>query len=121
MAGILDRLRRLASSDEELESQERRRTAEQAGACPVHRCDDRARVTVRGRLDSVTLSPHGEPPQLVAELDDGSGRVTLVWMGRRTVAGIRAGTTLEATGRVLVAQGERRMYNPRYVLLQVPH
>ncbi|GAB3710471.1 OB-fold nucleic acid binding domain-containing protein [Mariniluteicoccus flavus] len=120
MGSILGRLKRLTSSNEELESEERQRTAVEAGARTVRSCSDRERVTVRGTLDTVTLSPRESNPELVAELNDGSGTVTVTWMGRRQIAGIRAGTTIEVEGRISCQGGVRRMFNPRYRLLEVP-
>jgi hypothetical protein len=58
-------------------------------------------------------------PALEAELYDGSGSVTLVWLGRRTLAGLAAGRQLRATGRLTTAEGRRLIYNPRYELVPV--
>jgi hypothetical protein len=78
---------------------------------------DREFVTLRGTLRTVTLRPRGGVPALEAELSDGTGVVTIVWLGRRRIAGITPGRSLQATGRTGVQEGVRIMYNPRYELL----
>ena len=48
---------------------------------------------------------------------DGSGEVTLVWLGRKKIPGIETGRTVKATGRISCKQGRKVMYNPAYELL----
>ena len=48
-------------------------------------------VTLFGTLKTVTFSPRGGVPALEGELYDGTGTVTLIWLGRRKIAGIRPG------------------------------
>lgn len=92
--------------------------AAHAGSGPsITEAPHRVPVTLRGTLRSVTLMPRGEVPTLEAALDDGTGTVTLVWLGRRRIAGIEAGRALSATGRIGVHDGRRIIYNPRYELM----
>lgn len=108
--------RRLGSTDSELEAQELRATSHEAGATAVCDCEPGQVSSVLGTLRSVTLRPRSGVPALEAELYDGSGQITLVWMGRRQIAGIEPGRMLVATGRVNRTGGRSTMYNPRYVL-----
>lgn len=78
---------------------------------------DRERVRLRGTLRSVTLRPRGGVPALESELYDGSGVVTVIWLGRRRIAGIEPGRTVEVIGRTGLQDGVRVMYNPRYSLM----
>ncbi len=78
---------------------------------------DREMVTLRGTLRSVTLRPRGGVPALEAELYDGSGVLTLVWLGRRRIAGIEPGRPIQVQGRIGLHDGVRTLYNPRYELL----
>src|SRR4051794_32040632 len=78
---------------------------------------DRERVRLRGSLRTVTLRPRGGVPALEAELFDGSGVITIVWLGRRRIAGISPGRSLEIQGRIGAQEGQRIMYNPRYELI----
>jgi len=113
----LARWRRLISSDDELESQRKLDQALEAGATPVSEVVPRQQVTVFGELMSITLSPSRGSHWLRGELSDGSGTLGLMWMGRRTVPGIRPGVKLAVSGRVTKdADGKSVMYNPSYKL-----
>lgn len=118
--GLMRALRRLVSSNEELESEDLRRAAERLGARQVARCRDRERVVLRGTIRSVTVGMSDQSPRLEADFDDGSGHVRLIWMGRRTIAGIEAGTVLRVEGRLSGDKFGRTMYNPYYELTSVP-
>ena len=72
---------------------------------------------VRVTLRTITLRPRGGVPALEAELFDGSGVLTVIWLGRRRIAGIAPGRSMRVTGRIGRLQGVRTMYNPRYELL----
>ena len=76
-------------------------------------------ITVVGRLRSVTLRPDSAIPAVEADLYDGTGNLTLVFLGRRTIPGITPGRTLTAHGRPVVRDGVCSMVNPRYELAAV--
>ena len=79
---------------------------------------DRERVRLRGTLRTVTLRPRGGVPALEAELFDGSGVITVVWLGRRRIAGISPGRVDGDPGPDRRARRRQRiMYNPRYELI----
>jgi len=82
---------------------------------------DRQVVRLRGTLRTVTLRPRGGVPALEAELFDGSGVITLIWLGRRRIAGIKPGTSLQVQGRIGDHDGVRAMFNPRYELIPGPN
>ncbi|MFW6205393.1 MAG: OB-fold nucleic acid binding domain-containing protein [Actinomycetota bacterium] len=111
--GFWGTVRRWASGADS-ESQRERAAA---GCTPVSEISDRERARVRGTLQTVTLQPRAGMPALEAELYDGSGVVTLVWLGRRRITGIDCGRRLVASGRVASVEGRRLMYNPQYRLL----
>jgi hypothetical protein len=108
-------LSRWASSDD-LEAKELRSDTARAGCGMVADVDDRQHVDLHGSLRTVTLRPRGGVPALEAELYDGSGVLTLIWLGRRRIAGIEPGRALKVSGRTGVQDGARVMYNPRYEL-----
>lgn len=114
---LWERMRSMLRSNDELASAERHRLAEDVGADPIDCCADRSRVTLRGTIDILTIRPRQDTPWLEAELSDGTGRVTLIWMGRHQIPGIEAGRELVVRGRISVADGVRRLYNPAYELL----
>lgn len=79
-------------------------------------CAAGERVRVSGTLKSVTLDPQADTPTLEADLFDGSGYVTLVWLGRRRISGIEPGRQLTVNGRVTTHSGRPMIFNPRYEL-----
>ena len=98
------------------EAEELRGIAVRSGCVPITDAPDRQMVTVQGSLRTVTLRPRGGVPALEAELYDGSGTLTVLWLGRRRIAGIFPGRAIRVTGRIGVHGGARIMYNPRYEL-----
>lgn len=98
------------------EARELRDVTQRAGCCPIEDAKDREQVSIEGTLRTVTLRPRGGVPALEAELFDGSGVLTLVWLGRRRIAGIEPGRALQVQGRIGVHERERVMFNPRYDL-----
>ena len=110
---------RLATSAEQHEAEELRRDCVDSGSTLVSDLPDREVVQVSGTLRSVTLRPRGGVPALVAELYDGSGSVSLIWLGRRQIGGIEPGRTLTAYGRATRDSSGPVIYNPRYDLRPV--
>ena len=97
-------------------ARELRQAVHESGLVTIAEAPDRTRVHLSGTLRTVTLRPRGGVPALEAELFDGSGAITLVWLGRRQINGIGPGRQLEVEGRIGVQEGVRVMYNPRYEL-----
>jgi len=89
------------------------------GATHIRDCTGGATTTITGRLNSVTLRPVAKAPAVEAELWDGTGRLTLLFLGRRRIPGITPGRHLVVHGRPIVRDGVRAMVNPRYELLPV--
>ena len=108
-------LSRWASSTDQ-HARELRQTVRESGLVAIDQAPDRTRVKLSGSLRTVTLRPRGGVPALEAELFDGSGAITLIWLGRRQITGIGPGRQLEVEGRIGVQDGVRVMYNPRYEL-----
>ena len=59
----------------------------------------------------------GGVPALEAELDDGTGVLTVIWLGRRRISGIAPGRSLQVEGRIGRQEGEPVLFNPRYELM----
>jgi RecG-like helicase len=108
---------RLTTQAHDLDAEDLQRQADRRGATSVADCVDRTPVTVFGTIRSVTIRPRAGTPALEAELFDGSGSVTLVWLGRRTIAGVEPGRQLRADGRITSGEGRKLIYNPRYELV----
>ena len=93
---------------------------EAAGATNISDCTGGSMTTVCGVLKSVSLRPRAGVPAVEADLYDGSGHLTLVFLGRRAIAGIEPGRRIVATGRANCQEDLPIMYNPRYQLLPAP-
>jgi hypothetical protein len=115
--GVWRALTRWASPESERDAAALREGAQVSGCMPLAQIGDRERAKVRGVLHTVTLQPRAGVPALEAELYDGSDKLTLIWLGRRRIAGVDCGRGLVARGRVTTVDGRRVMYNPDYVLL----
>ncbi|MEV4810323.1 OB-fold nucleic acid binding domain-containing protein [Micromonospora avicenniae] len=109
-------LHRLTASEAEIEAQELQRESAECGGVPALECSRGQVVSVSGRLRTVVYTPRTNLPTLEADLYDGSDVVTLVWLGRRHIAGIEPGRHLTARGRVAVRDERKVIYNPYYEL-----
>jgi len=115
--GVLRRaVNRLATSAKEHEAAELRKDCVDMGATQIRDLRDRELVRVAGTLRTVTLRPRAGVPALVAELYDGTGSMSLVWLGRRQIVGIEPGRSLIGYGRVTCEGEVPIIYNPRYEL-----
>jgi amino acid transporter len=113
-------LRRLTAGRDDLHAEELQAEIDEISAKPIGECADREMVDVAGTLRTVTLRPRGPSLTMEADLWDGTGSVTLVWLGRRAIPGIRPGRRIVVRGRVARIKGERTIYNPVYELQPSP-
>jgi amino acid transporter len=91
-----------------------------AGTEPISRLQWRSRAAVVGRLKSMRVQSRDDVPTLECVLVDGSGEaITLVFLGRRSIAGLQCGTQLVAQGMIGKHKGRLAMINPEYELLSV--
>lgn len=109
-------LHRFTASDAELQAEELRRDSAECGSTPCSAAKRGELVSVTGRLRTVVYTPRTNLPTLEAELYDGSDLVTLVWLGRRHIAGIEPGRTITARGRIAIREDRKVIYNPYYEL-----
>lgn len=117
MSGLLRKaVARWTEPDEAVASRELRDEGEEAGATPVTACRAGEPVCVAGTLRAVTLRPRAGVPTLEAELYDGSGSITLIWLGRRRIGGVECGRSLVARGRLTNHEGRPTIYNAAYEL-----
>ena len=111
------RMRAITASTQEMAAAELRERSETTGATSVIKCCTGEMVTVTGVLASVTLRPKQSLKVLEADLFDGTGTLTLMWLGRRDITGITPGRSVTVTGRIVEEHGRLAMYNPRYSLI----
>lgn len=110
-------LKRLTRTQTEVDADQLSDDATDLGATLVRDCVAGRTTTVAGRLRSVTLRPVANTPAVEAELWDGTGRLTLLFLGRRRIPGISPGRRVVVHGRPILRETEVSMVNPRYELL----
>lgn len=76
----------------------------------------RDRVTVSGEVQAMRIRPWRQSAYLEVTLDDGTGRLLLVFSGRRRIPGIHVGTHMSAEGAVGEHRGHLAIMNPAYEL-----
>jgi hypothetical protein len=91
-----------------------------AGSIPIAEMPPRLRAVVTGRVVAMRVQPWGGAATLEATLRDESGEVTLVFLGRRSVAGVRPGTVMAVDGVLGEHLGRLAVLNPSFTLLSVP-
>ena len=69
-------------------------------------------------MKTVRVQPLSDVPTVQCVLVDGSGQaITLVFLGRRSISGLRSGSMLTAEGMVGKHRGKLAMINPAFELL----
>ena len=104
------------SSRSNADAQDLQATTESVGATPIRECDRGKQITACGILKSVVVRPRAGTPTLEAELYDGSGSLTLVWLGQRRITGIEVGKSLIVEGKLTCDNEHFTLFNPRYQL-----
>lgn len=118
--GIRDRMSALTQTRSEAEADELRGrmqgSSEGGSITPLAACVPGEVVSVMGTIRSVTIRPAGRTPGTDIEIYDGSGKVHVVWMGRRRMPGVVAGRGIVVHGRMTCTTDNPTIYNPRYEL-----
>ncbi len=93
-------------------------TALEWGGRPVARsiadAAPRARIVVRGEIVEVGVDTVGAAPTYRCRLDDGSGQVDLLFVGRPSIPGLLAGTRCTVEGTVRAEGTQLVVWNPLY-------
>ena len=77
----------------------------------------RSRVRLTGEVTTIRVVPRAGSPSLECTIDDGTGRATAVFSGRRRIGGIDPGRPIGLTGVLREERGRLVMLNPEYELL----
>ena len=113
--GVLRRiLDRLNESDETRLAEETRAWADTVeGAVRIADAPMRQPVRVAGVIRRMTVLPMEGKEALQALISDGTGEVTIVFMGRRGIGGLSLGKRVVVEGVLAEHRGDIRMVNPR--------
>ncbi|MGA0064706.1 MAG: hypothetical protein ACO3IV_04625 [Ilumatobacteraceae bacterium] len=115
--GLRDYVRRSARGASELETDRLCAFFEQFHLTSLHDMPTRQRVDVCGEIRRMSVKPRSGIPAVEVEISDGTGELTVVFSGRKTIPGIMHGRPLAVSG-VAYCEGDRRiMLNPAYRLL----
>lgn len=88
------------------------------GVVPIADATWRQRVKVAGRVKAIRIQPWAEEvASLELTLADGTGGITVVFLGRRRLGGIELGTHLVVEGMTSAHHGLLTILNPAYQLL----
>jgi DNA/RNA endonuclease YhcR with UshA esterase domain len=85
-------------------------------AIPLDEIQLRRPVRVAGEIRSVRIVPRAGADAMEVTVNDGTGSVTAVFLGRRKIHGMAPGRRVELEGVVGRAGGRAVVYNPLYML-----
>ncbi len=91
------------------------------GTTPISRLHARERARVAGRVRSVTVKPWGDTASLQVQLTDDHGKLTVVFLGRRQIAGLSPGSRVVVEGTIAEIRGHLGMINPSYEFIGDGH
>ena len=90
------------------------------GTIPIGEAQWRNRVRVAGRVKSVRVQPRAGTSNLECVLADDTGKLLLVFQGRRRIPGIQPGARLVVEGMVGDWARRQAILNPDYELIAGP-
>jgi amino acid transporter len=88
------------------------------GIVPIAAVRWRQRVEVEGRIRAVRVQPLAGTSTLECVVEDDTGALSLVFLGRSRIAGLEIGTPLRASGIAGDHRGRLAILNPTYRLLR---
>jgi RecG-like helicase len=86
----------------------------QPGVTLISEVEPRSVARVGGVVDALRVRPRGGVPQIEAQLSDGTGSVTAIWLGRRSIPGLALGVRMLVEGRVGSRKGALEILNPTF-------
>jgi amino acid transporter len=87
------------------------------GTQPIGTVTWRQRVQIEGRVRTLRVQPLAGTATLECILEDDTGAISIVFLGRDRIPGIEVGTRLRASGTAGVRRGRLAILNPVYELL----
>lgn len=110
-------VKRLRTPTDELDRAQLATRPRALGCTPIDQVADRQVVDLVGQVRSVRIVPRAGAPALDVTIDDGHGLALAVFYGRKSIAGVHAGSMMRVGGRARHDQGRVTLINPEYELL----
>jgi RecG-like helicase len=83
------------------------------GTTPIAAAKTRDIARVAGVVEGLRVRPREGVPAIEAVIQDGTGQVTAVWLGRRQISGLTLGARVVVEGRLAGDQMRLQMMNPK--------
>lgn len=71
-------------------------------------------VCIAGVVEGLTVRSREGVPAFEAKVSDGTGSITAVWLGRRTIPGVTFGARVVLTGRLGGEPSRMQLMNPTF-------
>ena len=84
---------------------------------PMGEARARVRARFEGQIRRIRVQPQAAVPMLEVVMEDDTGRVSALFMGRRGIAGVQCGGRLAIEGTPVAGERGLTLYNPAYDLL----
>ena len=106
--------KRLRQDESERRAESIRAWASQVpGTTPIAEAKTRDVARVAGVVEGLRVRPREGVPAIEAVIQDGTGQVTAVWLGRRQISGLTLGARVVVEGRLAGDQMRMQMMNPK--------
>jgi hypothetical protein len=109
--------KRLRASVEELDRSRLEERYKGLDVVPIAEAPLREPSRIAGEVQSITVVPRASSPTLEVVIADGSGKAVGVFLGRRKLGGLRAGSGVVLEGVIQQEKNRLVVLNPAYVLL----
>ena len=97
------------------------RPAWRDGITPIGDVRWRDRVTIAGRVQTLRVKTGGGSTTLECVIEDDTGAMSIVFIGRKHIGGLEVGTKLRAQGMAAEHRGRLAILNPAYSLIVDQH
>jgi len=115
--GLKDVVRRMTSSVEEIDETRLQNRFAALGLAPIRDATARVVTRVGGEVKRIRIVPRAGNPSLEILLDDGTGSISVVFTGRRSLGGVHTGRGLVVEGVAHLERGDLVLLNPAYTLM----
>lgn len=107
---------KFTKSTEDLDREKLEEFCSGCDATAVEALVARRRARVAGEIRSVRIVPRAGAAAVEATINDGTGSVTAVFLGRRRIGGVSTGRRIVIDGMIAVDGKRRMVFNPIYEL-----